>query len=89
MGISVPVQLCHVCHGGAVLTFTDLAEQLSVLHEIKLVAGVQLSAADDAGEAVQVVHVLLGPTNDVRRRNSESTTSTFWTEFSEKQVPYM
>ena len=37
----------------------DLAEQLLVLHQVELVAGVHLAVADDAREAVHVVHVVL------------------------------
>lgn len=37
-----------------------LADQPPVLHQVELVAGGQLPAADDAGEAVEVVHKVLG-----------------------------
>lgn len=43
-----------------------LADELSVLHEVELVASVELSAAHDAGEALQMVHVLLRPANHLR-----------------------
>ena len=45
----------------------DLAEQLLVLHQVELVAGVHLPVADDAGEAVHVVDVVLRATDHVRR----------------------
>lgn len=37
-----------------------LADQPPVLHQVELVARGQLPAADDAGEAVEVVHEVLG-----------------------------
>lgn len=37
-----------------------LANQPPVLHQVELVAGGQLPAADDAGEAVEVVDEVLG-----------------------------
>ena len=37
------------------------ADEFVVLHEVELVPRVELSLAEDAGEAVEVVHVVLGP----------------------------
>ena len=37
-----------------------LADELAVLHEVELVPRVELAAAHDAGEALQMVHVVLG-----------------------------
>ena len=48
------------CLGGLVV---GLADELLVLHEVELIPGVQLPAAHEAGEAVQVVHVFLGAAN--------------------------
>lgn len=44
-----------------------LAHQPPVLHEVKLVPGGQLSAAHDAGKAVQVVHKVLRLPHHLRR----------------------
>lgn len=52
------------------LLVVALAHQLVVLHQVKLVAGVELSLADDAGEAVQMVHVVLGAANHLSRRDA-------------------
>lgn len=43
-----------------------LAHQPPVLHQVELVAGGQLPAADDAGEAVQVVDEVLGFAHHLR-----------------------
>ena len=48
----------HTLGLGAVVV--GLAEQLFVLHQVELVARVQLAGAEHAGEALYVVDVLLG-----------------------------
>lgn len=52
--------------GGLVV---GLADQLPVLHEVELVAGVELPGAHDAGEALQVVDVVLRPPHHLRGGN--------------------
>lgn len=47
-----------------------LADKFPVLHEVELVAGVELPGAHDAGEAVQMVHVVLRPAHHLRRRDA-------------------
>lgn len=46
-----------------------LADELVVLHQVELVARVQLALAEDAREALQVVHVVLRPPHHLRRRD--------------------
>lgn len=46
-----------------------LANQPPILHEVELVPGGQLSAAHDAGEAVQVIHKVLRLPHNLRRRD--------------------
>ena len=46
------------CLGTVIVLF---AKQLLVLHQVELVPGVELLVAEDAHEAVHVVHVVLGP----------------------------
>ena len=46
-----------------------LADQPPVLHQVELVPGGQLPAAHHAGEAVQVVHKVLGLPHHLRRRD--------------------
>lgn len=56
-----------------------LAEQLPVLHQIELVARVELPGAHDAGETLHVVDVAVDPPHDLRGRNAEITRGTLWT----------
>lgn len=48
-----------------------LAHEPAVLHEIELVARGQLPLAHDAGEAVQVVHEVLGAAHHLRGRDAQ------------------
>ena len=48
--------------GGFVVKF---AEQFLILHQVKFVTGVKFSAANDASEAIEVVHIVLCPANNV------------------------
>ena len=48
-----------------------LAHEPAVLHEIELVARGQLPLAHDAGEAVQVVHEILGAAHHLRGRDAQ------------------
>jgi hypothetical protein len=50
-----------------------LAHELPVLHEIELVAGVELARTQRAGEALQVVNVVLSSPHDLRRWNAQIT----------------
>ncbi len=54
----------------------DLAEQLLVLHQVELVTGVHLPIADDAGEAVHVVDVVLRSSDHVGGRDPRRTCRT-------------
>lgn len=54
-----------------------LADELAVLHEVELVAGVELPAAHEAGKAVQVVHVFLCSPHHLSRGDTLLTRSTF------------
>lgn len=63
-----------VLFGGLII---HLAHQPPVLHEVKLVAGGQLSAAHDAGEAVQVIHKVLRLPHHLRRRDALLARRTF------------
>lgn len=56
-----------------------LTDQLPVFHEVELVARVELSATHQAGEALQVVHIVLGPANHFSRGNPLLTASTLST----------
>lgn len=53
-----------------------LANKLSILHKIKLVAGIKLSWAQRAGEALQMIDVLLCSSHYLRGRNTEITRCT-------------
>lgn len=70
------------------LTFTfrsfvvRFADQFPILHEVELVAGVELSGAHDAGEALQVVDVVLGSAHDLRWRNPQIATGALRAETS-------
>jgi len=46
------------------------ADELAVLHEVELVAGVELAGAEDAGEAVEVVDELLRAAHHLRGRDA-------------------
>ena len=46
-----------------------LADKFAVLHEVELVARVELPTAHDAREALQVIHVVLGAAHHLGRRN--------------------
>ena len=67
------------CLGAVVVC---LAEQLLVLHQVELVAGVQLPAAEDAAEALYVVDVVLGPPDHGARRYSLPAPGTLGPELS-------
>ena len=47
-----------------------LADQFVIIHQVELVPSVQLDAAHDAGEALQVIDVILRATNYLSRRNA-------------------
>ena len=53
--------------GGFVVRFAD---EFPVFHEVEFVAGIQLSCAHDAGETLEVVDVVLGPSDYLSGRNS-------------------
>ena len=59
-----------------------LAHQPPVLHEVKLVPGGQLSAAHDAGKAVQVIHKVLRLPHHLRRRDPLLAWCTFCSKTS-------
>ena len=67
------VCLCTFCLGTVVVLF---AEQLLVLHQVELVPGVELLVAEDAHEAVHVVHVVLGPPHHGAGRDALSAART-------------
>ena len=60
-----------------------LAEELLVVHEVELIARVQLPATDDAAKTVEVVDVVLGATDDVGGRDKVAAAAAFRTELSE------
>lgn len=53
-----------------------LADQLLVIHQIKFITGRKLSWADEAGKALKVVHIFLGPSNNLSGRDRLCTTCT-------------
>ena len=55
------------CFDGLVV---GLADELLVVHQVELVAGVELAAAHGAREALEVVDVVLRSTHDLCRRNA-------------------
>jgi len=58
---------------GFVVGFTD---ELFIVHEVELVAGVELATAHGTGEAFEVVDVILSSSDDLCRRNSLFTPGT-------------
>ena len=56
------------------------ADEFAVLHEVELVAGVQLPSADETLEAFEVVDVLLGPANHLRRGDALLASGALCTE---------
>lgn len=75
---------CHVCARSPTVLLgrliIHLAHQPAVLHEVELVPGGQLSAAHDAGEAVQVVHKVLRLPHHLRGRDPLLARRTFCPE---------
>lgn len=53
-----------------------LADQLLVIHQIKFITSRKLSWADEAGKALKVVHIFLGPSNNLSGRDRLCTTCT-------------
>lgn len=56
------------------------ADQFAVLHQVELVTSVQLPAADETLEALEVIDVLLGSADHLRRSNALLATSALGTE---------
>lgn len=50
-----------------------LTDKLSIFHQIKLVAGVELSRAEGARKALQMINMLLRPPYNLRGWNSQIT----------------
>lgn len=64
---------------GLGLLVVPLADQLTILHQVELVAGVQGAGAHGAQEALQMVDVVLRPTHHLRGRNAHITSGTLCT----------
>lgn len=73
-------------HRGLTLTFSSFviwfAYQFTVLHQVILIAGVQLTCAHGTRKALKMVDVVLGATDDLRRRNAQIASGTFGAESS-------
>lgn len=49
------------------------ADQFSILHKVKFVAGIELSGANHAGETLQMINEILSSSNDLSRRDAQVT----------------
>jgi hypothetical protein len=47
-----------------------LTNKFLILHQVELIAGVELPRAEGARKTLQVIHVVLGASNDLSGRNS-------------------
>ena len=67
---------------GVIIEFTD---EFLIFDEIKFVASVQSSMAEQTGKTMQMINEFVRPSNDFSRWNSIGTTGTTRSEFSVRE----